>query len=106
MIYYGVIVQPRAERDIEQAYRFRARQNRAAADRWLDEILVGIESLEEMPSRCPVAPESAYVDREVRHLIHREHRIIFLVQERHVRVLTVRHAARKPLRRIPQLPRA
>jgi plasmid stabilization system protein ParE len=106
LTFYGVIVQPRAERDIEQEYRFRATQNRAAAERWLDEILEVIESLEEMPSRCPVAPESAHVDQMVRHLIHREQRIIFLVQERHVRVLTVRHAARKPLRRIPQLPRA
>ena len=102
MTYYGVIVQPRAERDIEQVYQFRARLDRAAADRWLDGILAAIESLGEMPSRCAVAPEAAHVKRIVRHLVYRDHRILFLVQERHVRVLTVRHAARKPLRRLPR----
>lgn len=103
MIYFGVIVQPRAERDIEQVYQFRAKLDRAAADRWLDGILEAIESLGEMPSRCAVAPEAAHVGRTVRHLIYRSYRIIFVVQERHVRVLTVRHAARKPLRRLPRV---
>jgi plasmid stabilization system protein ParE len=103
LTFYGVIVQPRAERDIEQVYRFRARLDRAAADRWLDGILEAIESLEEMPARCAVAPETRHVRRTVRHLVHSGYRIIFLVQERHVRVLTVRHAARKPLRRLPRV---
>lgn len=103
MTSYGVIVQPRAERDIEQAYHYLLSHAPATADRWLNGILEAILSLEEMPSRCAVAPESAHVSRVVRHLIHDDYRIIFLVQERHVRVLTVRHSARKPLRRLPRI---
>lgn len=103
MTSYGVIVQPRAERDIEQAYQYLLAHAPATADRWLNGILGAILSLEEMPSRCAVAPEAAHVSRVVRHLVHDDHRIIFLVQERHVRVLTVRHSARKPLRRLPRI---
>jgi plasmid stabilization system protein ParE len=101
---YGVIVQPRAERDIEQAHQYLLNHAPATtADRWLNGILEAILSLEEMPSRCAVAPESEHVPRVVRHLLHEDYRIIFLVQERHVRVLTVRHSARKPLRRLPRI---
>jgi len=103
LTYYGVIVQPRAERDIEQAYQYLLKRAPATADRWLDGISEAILSLEEMPSRCALAPESVHVSRVVRHLMHGDYRIIFLVQQRHVRVLTVRHAARKPLRRLPRI---
>ncbi len=99
MTDYEVIVQPRAEREIRQAYDYLAITAPAAAERWLNGISKAILSLEEMPQRCALAPESAYFKRQLRHLIHDHHRIIFVVTGRHVRVLTVRHLARRPLRR-------
>ena len=52
-----------------------------------------------MPERCPLAPEAVHFKRRIRHLIHGNHRILFFVTGRHVRVLTIRHTSRKPLKR-------
>ena len=102
MTYYDVITQPRAERDIEAAYRWLAEQAPAAANEWFDGISDALDSLGEMPERCPIAPEAKHFKQEVRHLLFGAYRIIFAVEERHVRVITVRHASRKPLRRPPR----
>lgn len=99
---YEVITQPRAERDIEAAYHWLRTRAPTVADEWFEEMAAAILSLEEMPERCPVAPEARFFNREVRHLVQGRYRIIFTVDERHVRVITVRHAARKPLRRLPR----
>lgn len=99
MTYYEVIVQPRAEREIRQAHEYLAISSPAAAERWLNGISEAVLSLEEMPERCPLAPEAAHFKRRIRQLIHEQHRIIFVVTGRHVRVLTVRHLRRRPLRR-------
>jgi plasmid stabilization system protein ParE len=97
--YYEVIVQPRAEREIRETHRFLAITSPASAERWLNGISKAILSLEEMPERCPLAPEAPHFKRRIRHLIHDCYRILFIVTGRHVRVLTVRHTSRKPLER-------
>ncbi len=101
MTSYEVIVQPRAEREIRGTHRFLATTAPAAAERWLNGISKAILSLEEMPERCALAPEAPYVKRRVRQLIHDDYRILFVIVGRHVRVLTVRHMKRRPLRRKP-----
>lgn len=102
MKYYEVIVQPRAEKDIEAVYRRLAKRSPSAAEVWMEGVLAALDSLEEMPARCPLAPEAAFFKREVRHLLYRQYRLLFVIEERHVRVITVRHASRKPLRRPPE----
>jgi plasmid stabilization system protein ParE len=97
--YYEVIVQPRAEREIRQAHEYLAITSPAAAERWLNGISKAVLSLEEMPDRCPIAPEAVHFKRRIRQLVHGGHRILFIVTGRHVRVLTVRHLRRRPLRR-------
>lgn len=99
MTYHEVIVQPRAEREIRETHRFLATTSPASAERWLNGISKAVLSLEEMPGRCPLAPEAVHFKRRIRHLIHGNHRILFFVTGRHVRVLTIRHTSRKPLKR-------
>ena len=99
MTYYEVIVQPRAEREIKEAHRFLATIAPASAERWLNGISKAILTLEEMPERCPLAPEAAHFARPIRQLIHDGYRILFHTTDRHVRVLTVRHCKRRPLKR-------
>lgn len=101
MSSYEVITQPRAERDIEAAYRWMLKHAPSVADEWYDDVAAAIESLEEMPERCSLAPEAKFFKQEVRHLLLGNYRILFTIDERHVRVITVRHASRKPLRRPP-----
>ena len=66
-----------------------------AAERWIAEVLQTLGGLAEMPSRCPLAPESAEFDREIRHLLLGDYRALYVVQGEEVVVLHVRHGRRQ-----------
>ena len=99
MTCFEVIVQPRAEREIRNIHGFLATTVPASAERWLNGISNAILSLEEMPERCPLAPEGVHFRKRIRHLLFEGYRIIYWIDGRHVRVLTVRHPRQRPLRR-------
>lgn len=65
--------------------------------RWLDGIEAAIESLHTMPGRCVLAPESDAFDQEIRQLLFKSHRILFVIVEEAVHVLHVRYGGRLPL---------
>lgn len=65
-----------------------------AALRWYEGLEAAVHSLESMPTRCAVARESeAFPGVELRQLIYASHRLIFIVRDRTVHVLHVRHMA-------------
>jgi plasmid stabilization system protein ParE len=64
--------------------------------RWVEGIEDAIESLREFPSRCAVAPETGFFEREVRQILYHSHRVLFIVQGEDVFVLHVRHVRRLP----------
>lgn len=86
----------RAQRQIDKIHDAIARHAPMAADAWLDEMIAAIESLSEMPARCPTAPESRPPRLIVRHLILGNYRILFTIRDRYVRVLGIRHSSREP----------
>jgi plasmid stabilization system protein ParE len=98
---YRVIIQPRAERDIEAAAGWILDQSAspATALRWLRGIRASIAKLKASPLRCPVAADSDAYGEEVRVLLHGskrgQSRILFAVRGETVHVLTVRPAARQ-----------
>lgn len=96
-----VIITPSAERDIEGAYLWIAERDVEAATRWFNRLLDVIETLEIFPERCPLAPESVQLGMEIRQILHgkRQHkyRVLFIVSERTVNVLHVRHGAGLPI---------
>ena len=102
MSFYEGIVLPRAEREIEDAYRWLVKHAPSVADEWMDGLLAAVDTLEEMPARCPLAPEAQFFKEEVRHLLYDAYRLIFVIDERHVRILSVRHASRQPMKRRPR----
>lgn len=98
---YHVIIQPQAEADLDAAYlRMRARAPQAAA-RWFVDIVEAINSLEQFPRRCPLAPENDYFEEEIRQLLYGRrdnvYRILFTIQDDTVHVLHVRHGAQRHL---------
>ena len=101
MKHYQVIILPAAESDIGGAYERLAEQNPLAAVRWYNQLLEVIFALDILPERCPFAPESKFLNAEIREAFHgrRQHkyRILFTVTENKVHVLHVRHAARLAL---------
>jgi len=98
---WDVIVELPAQQDIAEARLWLAERNSDAAARWFDSIYDTIGSLEILPERCPLAPESKSLNGEIREIFHgrRQHkyRILFIVTENEVHVLHVRHGARLTL---------
>jgi len=98
MSTFEVIVLPGAEAEMEAAFRWLTERSPQHAPNWYNGIIDAILSLEELPGRCALAPESADSPFEIRQLLYgkRPHlyRILFAIRPGQVIVLHVRHAAR------------
>src|SRR5689334_398412 len=95
---YTVIIQPPARKDIQEASRWLSKHSREKASVWYFELMQAIESLENFPLRCSLAPEDAEFKYEIRQLIFQQYRILFTIKEESVRILHVIHMSRKPLK--------
>lgn len=73
------------------------------AQLWYQGLIKAITSLREMPRRCPIAREDAFLSQEIRQLLYGQgkqaYRILFTVLEDQpiptVRILYIRHGAQK-----------
>jgi plasmid stabilization system protein ParE len=103
---YKVELTPRAAADADRAAEYIRHFAPEAAARWLDGLIQTVLSLEEMPRRCPLAPEAETLGVELRQQLYGKrsgmYRIIFCVYEEQpvpvVRVVAIRHAARDRLK--------
>ncbi len=63
----------------------------ASADKWFNGMLRAISSLENLPTRCALAPEGKDIGREVKQLLYGKrgnvYRIIFVIRDNEVHVL-------------------
>ena len=96
---YSVRIAHRAKADLRESLRWWT-ENRSEeqAVRWYVEIHDAIQTLAELPQRCPLARESADATEELRELhfglgSRPTHRIIFVINPDAVRVLAIRHTA-------------
>jgi plasmid stabilization system protein ParE len=96
---YRVDFSPEARLEALEAAEYIARTSPAAALRWYEGLERALAGLEAMPRRWARAPESEFLGEELRHSLYKSHRIIFRIEEdtRSVRVLHVRHAARRAI---------
>lgn len=92
---HKVELSQRAERDIEAAYAFLAEGSVGRATAWKLRLSEAIESLERFPTRHPLAPEAEEALVPVRQFIVGSHRILYIVEQDTVQILTVRHGARR-----------
>ncbi|HUO07044.1 MAG TPA: type II toxin-antitoxin system RelE/ParE family toxin [Phycisphaerae bacterium] len=96
---YTVSITQQAIDELDAAFLWLLRQTEQHAPAWYNRVLDAINSLERLPTRCPLAPENENHDEEVRHLIvgDRVHayRIIFAIRGKEVVVLDVLHGARE-----------
>jgi plasmid stabilization system protein ParE len=98
---YRVEITETAWAEVEEAYQWFAGQSLRAAMLWKKTLLQTVDSLEMMPDRCHLAPESRTWKREIRELLHGKRRgvfrILFEIRGDMVYVLRVRHGARRLL---------
>ena len=84
-----------AEREAFAAYRHIARSSPVNAAKWYNGLERAIRSLERFPRRCPRAPEGEVFEEEIRHLLFGAYRIQFVIRNKTVYVLHIRHGARR-----------
>lgn len=99
---FEVSLSPRAIADAEHAYLWFKEQNQTFANEWFQGLSDALASLEQLPARCPVAPESQELDREVRQLLYRKSkkatfRILFGISGEEVFVYRIRHTSQQYL---------
>lgn len=100
---YIVVTTERAAQEIENAAAWWARERSIEqADRWYQGIRLAIASLADSPERWALADENGSFRYELRELhyglgSHPTHRVLFTILKETVVVLTVRHAAQRPI---------
>jgi hypothetical protein len=68
---YRVDISPSALADAEAAYlKIKELSSPASAGQWYEGLLKAIFSLENFPLRCPIAPESKEIGKELRQLLY------------------------------------
>lgn len=101
---YGIEISSVAEAEADSAFLWISQVTTSQkASRWYEELLRAIESLSEMPKRCPLARENEYFSLEIRQLLYgrgrNSYRILFTIVEAEevsvVRILHIRHAAQQ-----------
>lgn len=95
---FKILFEKEAEDDLKDAAQWIANYSPDKAATWYFEAVEAIESLENFPTRCPLAPESKRFGAEIRHLIFGKYRILFIVEDETVYVLRIRHQAQEVLK--------
>jgi|SRR6266481_9243194 plasmid stabilization system protein ParE len=88
-----------AEAEVQDAYSWIQRQSPFYAGKWLAGLLQAIASLESDPNSFPLAPESGTFHKPIRQLLYGKrrgiYRILFEIEGEVVKVLHIRHGARR-----------
>lgn len=96
---YEVLIQPSAEAELEAAYLHLCREaSQDTGAEWFDSVVDAILTLEEMPHRCPLAPESEFFEEELRHLLLKPYRVIFTIRGVYVHIVHLRHMSQQSLK--------
>ncbi len=99
MKHYSIVILPNAEQEIEEAYLYIKNDSPINALKWYHEVYQKIQSLSLLPLRCPLAPENDFFEKEIRHLIVLNYRILFTATEDKVYILHARHGRQQWLKR-------
>jgi toxin ParE1/3/4 len=91
---YKVEITGAAQSDIIEIFDHIARDNPAAATKFVIELERQIRLLKKYPQRCPIIAEAAELKREYRHLLYGSYRTIFKVTGKGVMIIRVIHGAR------------
>ena len=98
---YRLIIQPPAFDDLDEAYQWVNEQAPEAAARWFNYFVEALQTLSKSPKRCGLAPENDAVEPEIRQFLYGRrsgvYRVLFTITSSEVRVLHIRHAARRTM---------
>lgn len=90
---YKVEFTNQAHAETDFAFKWIEKSSPTNAFEWFNGLVDAVETLDSMPERCPVAPESEEVGQEIRQLLYGKYRLLFSIEGQKVFVLHVRHGA-------------
>ena len=93
-VKYSVQVTPAAERDEEEIWTFIADDSPEDATAFILRQEEQIETLEQLPERCPLIPENELLGTGYRHIIYGAYRTIFRITGKTVFILRIIHGQR------------
>jgi len=101
---YRIVVQPVAADDVRQLFLWIAERSPEGAVRWYRQWLKVIEFLQRNPLVYGLAPESDYIEAEIRQVLFRTrqgrtYRALFSIDGEIVRILHVRGPGQAPVER-------
>ena len=107
---YHIEISSIAELEADRAFlRLSQLISPTKASQWYSGLLKAIESLSQMPKRCPLARENHHFSQEIRQLLygrgHNSYRILFAIVEEKiptVRILHIRHASQQTIGEEPE----
>jgi plasmid stabilization system protein ParE len=103
---YRIEISSVAEAEADGAFlRLSQVASPAKASQWYSGLLQAIESLSQMPKRCPLSRENEYFSQEVRQLLYgrgrNSYRVLFTILDGQnistVRILHIRHASQQTI---------
>jgi plasmid stabilization system protein ParE len=74
---------------IQEIADYIAEDNNSAANNWIDEVFEKVKALKDNPEFGRVVPEIGRPD--IREILFNNHRIIYLIANREISIVTVRH---------------
>ena len=99
---YEIVFAPNAYEDLDEILEWLSRDAPEKVPEWYAAIKAHIQTLSQLPERCPHAPENGLWGKdELRQLLFQnytsKYRIIFTVSSSSVLILNIRHGARRYL---------
>ena len=94
---FEVLLSPEAQQDVKSAFDYIAEHGPANPHQWKAGLDTALASLEMMPRRCSLAPESSVEGETIHQLNYASYRILFVVDEKTVLVIAMWHGARLQL---------
>ena len=91
---YQVNLSQQAQNDLEQIFYYIADDSINDAANFILQLEKKVYSLELFPDRHPLIPENEFFGTDYRHLIYKNHRIVYRIGERSVFILRIFHGAK------------
>jgi len=93
-VKYNVEITPAAERDVEEIWIYIADDSPENATTFILRLEEQIDTLEQLPERCPLIPENEQLGTSYRQLLHGAYRTIFRINDKTVYILRIIHGTR------------
>ncbi len=84
-----IIWSPLSIERITEIAQYIAIDNRKSANKWVEEIFISVEQLQQFPKSGRILSELN--NDAVREIIHGNYRIIYLIESKQISILTVRN---------------